>query len=417
MKSKISKIGAVVITTFLLGTLFLIPASSAPMKQQNRIISEVMELSKKHISQDFDGLYEDPGPFWLDKTYILEDPMPTTLNGDNDDAGYKLDAGDEISRSNAIYPGEMVDNWPGRGQTGKLSATDDEDWYFFSVCNGQDIEITMTPPTDHNYDLGLWDDDEVERDASTNSGSTPESITFTADYTGKWYMRIYYISGTGEGQYSFNVTLSGQNDANTGNDAGDDFASATSISQGNYEGYLDMNDEEDWYKFTANTGQGIHFTLEMKKAAYLSDFDIYLYNPSGDLVHYESYYYDDELLYPADENGEWRVKIDIFPGYTDIPQPTEWDYFTYGSGAYEFEFALEGSAPSPPGPIPQPAITTIAQTFKITNDPDSNADEYGYLASIPACNYLEGGNRYLAPIVYTGDDTLTNWFGGRVSSC
>jgi hypothetical protein len=411
MNFNLNKIGAVVITTFLLGALFLAPVSSAPMKQQNRTISEVMELSKKHISQDFDELYEDPGPFWLDRTYILEDLLPATLNGDNDDAGYKQDAGDEISRSNAIYPGEMVDDWPGRGQTGKLSATDDEDWYFFSVCEGQDIQITMTPPSGFNFDLGLWDDDENERDTSTNSGSTPESITFTADYTAKWYMRIHYISGTGEGQYSFDVTLSGQNDANTGNDAGDDFATATSISQGSYDGYLDMNDEEDWYKFTANSGQGIHFNLDMKSVAYLSDFDIYLYNPSGGLVHYESYYYDDELLYPADENGEWRVKIDIFPGYTDIPQPTEWEYFTYGSGAYEFEFALEGSAPSPPGPIPQPAITTIAQTFKITNDPDSNADEYGYLASIPACNYLESGNRYLAPIIYMGDDTLTNWFG------
>ncbi len=172
-----------------------------------------------------------------------------------------------------------------------------------------------------------------------------------------------------------------------------------------------MNDEEDWYKFNANSGQGIHFILEMRKVAYLSDFDIYLYNPSGNLVHYETLYYDDELLYPADVSGEWRVKIDIFPGYTDIPQPTEWEYFTYGSGPYEFEFFLEGSAPSPPKPISQPDITPVAHTFNIINSPGSNVDEYGYLASIPACNYLENGERYLAPIVYKYDSTPTNWYG------
>ena len=105
----------------------------------------------------------------------------------------------------------------------------------------------------------------------------------------------------------------------------------------------------------------------MRTIAELSDFDIYLYNPSEELVHYEKYYYDDELLYPADVSGQWRIKIDIFPGYTDIPEPTEWDYFTYGSGPYTFEFSLDETAPSPPGPIPQPPITPVAHTFKIAN--------------------------------------------------
>jgi len=354
--------------------------------------------------------YEDSDAFWLDRTYHLENPLPATNEEDNDDAGHKRDAGNEIEEAIALYPGEMIDNWPGRGNTGKLSSSDNEDWYLFSVCDGQDIIITMTPPTGHNYDIGLWDKYENERAISTNSGSATESITFTASYTGKWYMRVHYISGTGEGQYSFDVTLSGQNDANTGNDAGDNFVSATSITPGGYDGYLDMNDEEDWYKFNVNEGQNIHFMLYMKNSALLSDFDIYLYNPSGSMVHSENYYYDDELSYPIDESGYWRVRIKIFPGYTDIPNPTEWDYWTYGSGAYKLQFNLESTVPDPPSPIPQPQITPIAQTFKISNDPDSNKDEYGYLASIPACNYLDSGNRYLAPIVYTGDTTLTNWF-------
>jgi len=410
MNSKITKIDAVVLTVFLVGAMFLVPAGALKIEQPKNVIN----LPMKNL-ENGDKIYEpyekDPGPMWLDRTYILYDPLPSTFNGDNDDAGYKRDAGDSISRSNAIYPGEMVDDWPGRGQTGKLSASDDEDWYFFSVCDGQEIEIIMTPPTDHNYDLGLWDDDENERATSTNPDDDPELITYTADYTGRWYMRIHYISGSGEGQYSFDVTLDDQNDAGSGDDAGDNFADAFLITPGDYDGYLDMDDEEDWYKFNVNQGQGIHFTLEMKTTAYLSDFDIYLYNPDGDIVHYETYYYDDELEYPADDQGLWRVKIKIFPGYTDIPDPEDWDYYTYGSGAYEFEFSLEGSAQAPPGPIPQPQITPIAQTFKITNDPDSNNDEYGYLASIPACNYLDGGEKYLSPIVYTGDTTTTEWFG------
>jgi len=269
----------------------------------------------------------------------------------------------------------------------------------------------MTPPSGYNYDLYLWDDTPAERASSINSGSTQETINFVADSTGPWYMEIKYISGTGTAQYSFTISLNGQNDADTGNDAGDNFADATLLTAGSYNGYLDMNDEEDWYKFNVNSGQGIHFVLSMRTLAYYSDFDISLYNPSGEMVYREAYYYDDELLYPADVSGLWRIKINIFPGYTDIPNPIDWDYWTYGSGPYQLDFSIESSAPSPPGPIPQPEITPIAHTFKVANDPDSNNDEYGYLASIPACNYIEGGDRYLAPIIYTGDDTPTNWDG------
>ena len=361
MKSNIVKIEAVVLTAFLLGAMFLIPVSSVDIEQTK--INDENKTQLLLFGDEPEGGLE---PFELDRSYIV-DPVAPLNADDNDDAGYKRDAGDEISRSNAIYPNEVADDWPGRGTTGKLSSSDDEDWFFFSVCAGQDIIISMTPPTGHNYDLGLWDNDEVELETSTNSGSTTESVTHTASVTARYYMRVHYISGTGEGQYSFSVTLSGQNDAGKGNDAGDDFASATSISPGIYSGFLDMNDEEDWYKFTASSGQGIHVTLEVRSVAYLSDYDVYLYDPDGDLRHYEAYYYDDELEFPADKTGEWRIRIKIYPGYTDIPQPTEWDYWTYGSGAYEFEVTVGGSASSPPGPIPQPDIIPIAHTFKIAN--------------------------------------------------
>ncbi len=417
MKNTIQKIGAAAITFFLLGALFLAPVSSAPLKKELKtteaIVTEPQAQQLTTQQQSINKVTQflaDEGPFILDRTYILEDPTPLSRS-DNDDAGYKRDAGNEISRAMAVYPGEMIDDWPGRGRTGTLSASDGEDWYFFSVCNGQSIQLSMTPASGFDFDIALWDDDGVERASSTNSGSTPESTSFTADYTARWYMQILYISGTGDGGYSFDVNLVGQNDASSGNDAGDDFSSATLIGEGAHEGYLDINDEEDWYTFQVDAGDGIHLLLEMKNLAYLSDFDIALYNPSGDKVHEENYYYDDELWYPADVSGQWRAKINIFPGYTDIPQPTEWDYWTYGSGAYSLTFTLEADAPSPPGPIPQPDIIPIAHTFEITNDPNSNADEYGYLASIPACNYLDGGDRYLAPIVYVGDDTPTNWFG------
>ena len=405
MNIKISKIGAVVLTTILFGTAFFVPASSVNVEKPSNVESGTME---DYFFEEF----VDPGPFKLDKSYLLESPTAPLNRGDNDDAGYKRDAGDEQSRAYAIYPGEMQDDWPGRGTTGKLNSGD-EDWYFFSVCNGQQIEVTMTPQSGYNFDLCLWNDDEVEVATSTNGGSLMESITYTADMTGSWYIGILFISGPDIGQYSFDVSLVGQNDANLGRDASDNFNDADSITPNTYYGYLDMMDEEDWYRFNVNEGQAIQLNLNVRITAYLSDFDLYLYNPSGDCVYYDAYYYDDEIIYeiPAGQGGDWRLRVKIFPGYTDIPQPTEWDYLTYGSGAYELIYATVGSAPGIPDPIPQPDITPIAQTFKISNSPGSNEDEYAYLASVPACNYLEGGERYMAPIVYSYDSTPTNWYG------
>jgi len=399
MNFKIGKKGAIVITFLLLGTAFFVPAGSQT-EQTEVIIGN--NISSSNSNDEIEG-------YKLDRSYIFDPALPANMADGNDDAGWKLDAGPEMSRAKAIYPGEIADDTPGRGVHGKLSSTDTEDWYSFSVCNGQQITITLTVPTDYNFDLNVIDKNGTVCATSTNPGSASEYVSFIADYPGKWYMDVKYISGSGIGRYTFSVVLVGQNDAGTSQDAGDDFASATPLTPGHFYGYLDMYDGYDWYKFDVSfVGQGIHFILKTNLAS-LTDFDIELYNPSGDMVYRESYYFDDEMLYPADVTGQWRAKIYLFPGWIDIPNPTDWTYYAYGSGTYDLTFSLEASAPSPPT-ITQPQITPMAKTFKIANDPASSKDEYGYFASIPACNYLASGIRYLAPIIYTGDTTPTAYY-------
>jgi len=408
-KNKKIKLEAFFIFLIFIVGFFLTSIGVSKENSSNKL--DYFQLEKIFNRKVQKNSYQDYGSFKMDRNYILEPLMAPNFDDENKDAGYKRDAGDILSESDAIYPGEIIDNWPGRGRTGLLSLTDTEDWYYFSVCEGQLINLSMKPFIGYDFDLSLWDS-EIERMSSTNSGNLEESIIFNADKTGYWYIRIYFVDGSNEGEYSFDIKLNGQNDANTYNDAGNSFINATLIKNtGIYHGYLDMNDEEDWYKFNINQGDNIFFRLKMEKYAAFSDFDIYLYNPTGSLVHYNTYYYDDKLSYPADVSGQWRVKIKIFPGYSDIPNPIDWEYFTYGSGAYRLYFELISDAEEPLDSIPQPEIIPIAHTFKIFNDPSSNEDEYCYLSSIPACNFIENQKKYLAPIVYIGDKTPTNWYG------
>ena len=253
--------------------------------------------------------------------------------GEQNDIGYNVDAGNKIQRSTSIYAGEPVnENIPGRGRTGTLepSGGDTEDWYRFSVCQGQSIQASIT--TSQGFASEIYD-------ASGN----PVGNSFTAVATGYHFFRVFAEEGSSDGDYLMSISISGQNDADTGVDAGNNIGQATPITAGTYTGYLDSTDHEDWYSFNVNSGEGIFVTVE---PMIKSDYDIHLYNTNDELVHSEQFYGDDNLEYPADISGTWKIKIDIFPGWEASNWPD--DYFLYGSGVYELEVSIGGSAEAPP---------------------------------------------------------------------
>jgi hypothetical protein len=387
-KISMGKIGAVLAAIFLIGSMLVLPMSGAVNTTKNAI------FEKNPLTLDFTEDNHPEKPIRLDTVYIPEET--TSLISDQNDIGYNTDAGNRVQRSIPVYVGEPVDQEvPGRGRTGSLDPNDGDeaDYYRFTVCEGQSIQVSMN--SGENYDIQLMD----------ISGS-PVGTSYLADRTGIFFAAVTANEGAGAGEYTFSATLSGQNDAGTGADAGDDLGSATAISPGIYTGYMSINDQEDWYSFSVNSGQGIFVTAEPLEK---SDYDIHLYNPSGELVHSEEYYGRDELEFPADESGTWKIQLDMFPGWDASIWPD--NYFLYGSGAYELELSIGGTASSPPGPIGQPDVTPIAQSFIVNYDENSNADEYGYIAAVPAANYLDDGKRYVSPIFYQGCDDITEWSG------
>ncbi|MGC9307824.1 MAG: hypothetical protein ACP5FL_03505 [Thermoplasmatota archaeon] len=330
----------------------------------------------------------------------IDDRPVATAMQEETDMGYNVDTGDSIYQALPIYPGEVIDDSPGRGSTGTLDNSDSDDWYSFSVCTGQQIQVSIQA----DMAVAMEISNPLGEVVATSEAGTSESLSHDATTTGRWFLHL--STDAGAGSYELDVTLAGQNDAGSGDDAGDTLGSALAIAPGTHEGYLDRQDWYDFYSFQASAGQGIIASITPPER---TDFDIHLYNPAGERVHYASYYGPDELEYPADATGTWTLKVDIFPGWDTSLWPD--DYYLYGSGTYKFTLEVGGSAEAPPGPIPQPDVTPVAQTFKIADDPDSNADEYGYLAAVPAANYLDGGQRYVSPIVYENVDDPTHWFG------
>jgi hypothetical protein len=390
--SKKSKIGVGSIVVLFLTAMLLSPVISTTAMNVSEWKNKLDSIIINPFDEDDNDGNNQNLPEILDTVWHpIED---VSFAGEQNDAGSNIDAGDTIQRSLQLFVGEPVDEMiPGRGRTGTLDPDegDDADWYKYLVCEGQSISVSIDM-----FDIQIY---------AQSLGLDPQGTSHTATHT-----EYHFIAITGEtyGEYTFSITISGQNDAGTGGDAGDSIDSATSITPGEYIGYMDSNDWEDWYSFSANANDGIFINIDTMSRE-TADYDIHLYNPSGELAHEAVFYGSDELEYPADASGTWSIKIDMFPGWDTSKWPD--NYFLYGCGPYTLTLSIGGTAEAPIVPQPQPDITPIAQTFIVNDDLESTKDEYGYLAAVPAANYIEGGTRYVCPIIYQGADEVTHWYG------
>jgi len=159
----------------------------------------------------------------------------------------------------------------------------------------------------------------------------------------------FYSDGSvqNEGVYLDDVVLTAsggtvtQNDAGSGGDAGNTFASALSVNPGSWTGcYLSSTDTTDYYKFNVTSGQQIKVKITPGSGL---DFDLYLYNPSQ--VQKASSTAGagvaDSVVFTADATGYWYAKAKYYSGTagnyglsiaTVSPQPFKYICFKVGQG-------------------------------------------------------------------------------------
>jgi hypothetical protein len=184
------------------------------------------------------------------------------------------DAGNSISTATTISAGTG---------TGYLDSTDGDDYFKIAVSSGQIVTVSMTPPSDSDFDLYIYDTNQSQVDSSNLGGSQTDTVEATASASGYFYIYVYHYSGTGT--YSMTVTVTGggatQNDMGTGADAGNSIGVATTIIADSGTGYIDSTDTADYYKVSVLNGQTVSVSMTPSSG---SDFDLKLYDTSQSQV-------------------------------------------------------------------------------------------------------------------------------------
>jgi hypothetical protein len=233
--------------------------------------------------------------------------MTVTITGGatQNDMGTGTDAGNSLGAATTIQAGSG---------TGYLDSTDTDDYYKVSVSSGQTISVSMTPPSGSDFDLKLYDPNQSQVASSSLGGSQTDTVTYTAIFSGYYYICVNLWSGSSI--YSMTVTVTGgttQNDANSGQDAGNSFAQALAIGAGSYTGFVDSTDTDDYYKVNLSSGQTIEVYLTPPSG---SDFDLYLYDPNQTLLDSStlSGSQTDTVSYVAITSGGYYVRVKRWSG-------------------------------------------------------------------------------------------------------
>ncbi|MEM3069210.1 MAG: Ig-like domain-containing protein, partial [Nitrososphaerales archaeon] len=144
---------------------------------------------------------------------------------------------------------------------------------------------------------------------------------------------------------------------------GDDFDTATEISVGNYEGFVESFDVNDYYKIFVSEGNIIHVTMTPSIG---SNLDLKLFDPNEDLVGESTNVGDVEesISYTAETSGDHFILV----------------YFVSPTSSYTLNVTIEDNIP-PTISITSPANGSQVKSSSVQvtwtgSDADTGIDHY-----------------------------------------
>lgn len=176
---------------------------------------------------------------------------------------------------------------PGETMGGIIGDLDESDWYSFEVPSGSIIEISFTPGYDSeaaNVEFLDTEVNEIWTEWDVSAGVTiTRSMIMNSSSGGVYYINIFK---GGNGTYSLTVTAASQDDAGSGDDAGDRSVHAVALETGQtISGIIGDYDEEDWYRVEVAEGQNLTFIVTPDEDG--AGLNVGLFDPDQDEIQIE----------------------------------------------------------------------------------------------------------------------------------
>ena len=160
--------------------------------------------------------------------------------------------------------------------SGHMEDLDESDMYKTKIEGNCIITVDFAGDIDEWSDLYLLSPTKEEIFPLYSTEASEESDSYyLANETTAGY---YYINIKGIGDYTFKVTITKQNDANSGSDVAENYAAAYEIKRNiEYTGHVEDIDTTDMYKLNLSSGENI----SIKFNGDMNDWhDLVFYNPS-----------------------------------------------------------------------------------------------------------------------------------------
>ena len=107
------------------------------------------------------------------------------------------DMNEDFETAQEVVSGQVVRSF--------LGGEDKQDFYKIWLGDGNTISASMTARTDVNFDLYLYNPNQIEVSSSTNGPGITESISYTVDAAGFWFIEVR--NNGGQGVYTLTLTI------------------------------------------------------------------------------------------------------------------------------------------------------------------------------------------------------------------
>ncbi len=205
-----------------------------------------------------------------------------------------------------VFSGDII--------SGSMPGSGTDDLYKINLSPGEVLYVTLNGAGGTDFDLYVYENvlfwDEYIITGSATDTST-EEVAFVAWETGYYILNVYSYEGSGDYNLDIEIieTISLDDGDNT-------ISSAFPLDRGDTisDGLNEYYDRDDYYSVYVNQGEILYAFLEVPVQT-ATDFDLYIYDESGNTMGVsEAAYGNEELSIYATNTGNYYVNAWAYDG-------------------------------------------------------------------------------------------------------